>query len=421
MMSDARPPDARSSTTQARRTGGTANRELRILHIITRLDRGGSSINTLMTAAGLPPPFRQCLVFGQTRELPQLALELRGKAEMIELPQLVRHLSPVRDCVALWHLYRHIHQGAFDLVHTHTSKAGVLGRVAARLAGVPRVVHTPHGHVFAGYAGKALTILFILLERWAAIFTDQIIGLTDREIQDHLERKIGKPEQYRSIPSGIEIERFRQRDQEKDAGQECIIGSVGRLEPVKGHVYLLEAFAILAPHFPRLRLVLVGDGPLRAELQDLAGRLRIAERVCFPGWREDVSTLLQTFDLFAFPSLNEGMGRALVEAMAAGLPIVACRSGGIPEVLAEGQAGLLVEAGHAPALARGIERLLRDPELCRRMGQAAQARAQRYSREGMLEQIETLYRELLLDSHAPSHRTRARSWSVWRNKQRRSY
>ncbi len=380
---------------------GTA---VRILHVITRLDRGGSATNTLLTVAGLPPLFQQSLIFGRTREFPKLYLELQGKVEMVEVPELVRNPSPVKDVLAFFKLYRLIRRGRFDLVHTHTSKAGILGRLAARLAAVPRIVHTPHGHIFTGYAGRALTTLFIFLERWAAGFTDRLIGLTDQEIQDHLTRKIGRPEQFVRIESGVDFTRFeRIGESDKDAVRASLglpfsaflIGSVGRLEPVKGHKYLLQAFSLLAPRFPHLHLALVGEGEELPRLQTLTFREGLSDRVHFLGWRDDIPTLLQTFDLFVFPSLNEGMGRALVEAMAAGLPIVASRAGGIPEVLGEGEAGLLVEAGSASALAQGIEKLLLDSELRVQLGKVAKERSRRYSVEVMFHKLEALYRGLL--------------------------
>ncbi len=324
---------------------------------------------------------------------------------MVEVLELVRDPAPVQDAVALVRLYQLMRRGKFDLVHTHTSKAGILGRLAARVAGVPYIVHTPHGHVFSGYAGRIATSGFVLLERWAANLADRIVGLTDQEIREHLDRKIGRREQFVSIPSGVEIDRF---SREPVASQRhavrrtlglpasaCIIGSVGRLEPIKGHRVLLDAFLSLAPRFPDLYLTLAGDGQLLPELRQEAARSDVASRVRFLGWRDDLPAVLRAFDVFAFPSLNEGMGIALLEAMAAGLPIVASSVGGIPEVLGRGEAGLLVEAGSAAALAEGLERLLLDPALRARASNAAKERARRYSVEAMLTRIEILYRELL--------------------------
>lgn len=407
-------------------------REVRILHVITRLDRGGSATNTLLTVSGLPAPFRSSVLYGRTQELPTLPPELWGKVELREMPSLVRRIAPLNDLVALFQLYRIIRRGRFDLVHTHTSKAGILGRLAASVTGVPCIVHTPHGHYYTGYTGRVLTTLLVLLERWASTITDRIIGLTHQEICDYLARNIGRPTQYVCIPSGIDLVHFRRptpgsspcaadgsfppgierSDVPRWGGEPCqrapwIIGSVGRLEAVKGHRYLLEAFASLAPRFPQLRLVLVGDGPLRGPLHVCAEQLGVRSRVQFLGWRDDVAALLPRFDLFAFPSLNEGMGRALVEAMAAGLPIVAFRAGGVPEVLGEGDAGLLVDLGDVPALAGAIETLLRDAALRSRLGSAAQVRAHDYSVEGMLAKIEALYRELLQLPPSPSPHAQA--------------
>jgi glycosyltransferase involved in cell wall biosynthesis len=322
---------------------------------------------------------------------------------MIELPQLVRSPSPVKDLIAFLKIYRLLRKERFDLVHTHTSKAGILGRIAARLAGVPHIVHTPHGQAFNGYAGRVLTGVFVLLERWAATFTDRIIGLTDQEIRDNLERRIGEPEQFVSIPSGIDLKRFEEcerqaRDVKASLGllpSARLIGSIGRLDPIKGHAYLLDAFVMLAPRFPDLHLLLVGDGELLPQLKMRVRQSGLAGRVLFLGWREDVPDLLHALSLFVFPSLSEGMGRALVEAMAAGVPIVATRASSIPEVLAEGEAGYLVEPANAPSLAAGIETVLRDPDLQCRLAKAARVRARNYSVEAMLRKIEAVYQDVL--------------------------
>ena len=271
------------------------------------------------------------------------------------------------------------------------------------MAGVPHIVHTPHGQAFNGYAGRMLTTLFVLLDRWAATFTDRIIGLTDQEIRDNLDRRIGRPEQFVTIPSGIDLKRFEGKEREAVdvkaslglSPSSRLIGSVGRLDPVKGHTYLLDAFAVLAPRFSDLHLALVGDGELFPELRCRAQQAGLTDRVLFLEWREDVPDLLLAFDLFVFPSLSEGMGRGLVEAMAAGLPIVATRVCSIPEVLAEGEAGCLVEPANSLALARGIETLLLDPELRSRLAKAARERAKGYSVVTMLQKIEAVYQGLL--------------------------
>jgi glycosyltransferase involved in cell wall biosynthesis len=375
---------------------------LRVLHVITRLDRGGSATNTLLTVGGLPPAFQQSLLFGRTESLPALAGDLRARVPMAELPALVRPMAPWSDLRALGTLVRRIRRGRFDLVHTHASKAGILGRLAARLAGVPRIVHTPHGHVFTGYAGRRTTDLFVRLERWAATVTDRIVTLTDQEARDHLARGIGRPGQFVSIPSGIDAGTFEKPATGPAAVRVALglppsarlVGTVGRLTPIKGQRFLVDAFAGLAPRLPDLYLVLIGDGELAEPLRARARAAGVGDRVRFLGWRDDLPDLLHALDVFVLPSLNEGMGRALVEAMAAGRPIVASRAGGIPEVLADGQAGLLVEPANAGALAEALARVLGDPALAARLAEAARPRAERYSIGTMLGAIEALYREL---------------------------
>lgn len=381
---------------------------MRILHLITRLDRGGSATNTLLTVAGLPSPFGQSLIYGRTVEFPQLARRLQRQVDMAEIPQLVRSPSPLKDLVAFLKIYRLLRRERFDLVHTHTSKAGIVGRIAARLAGVPYIVHTPHGQAFNGYAGWVLTAFFVFLERWTATFTDRIIGLTDQEIRDNLERRIGEPRQFVNIPSGIDLRRFDRSEGDPANAKASLglsptarlIGSVGRLDPVKGHTYLLDAFADLAPCFPDLYLALVGDGELLTDLRSRTEHAGLTDRVLFLGWREDIPSLLHAFDLFVFPSLSEGMGRALVEAMAAGLPIVATNV--CSEVLGDGEAGYLVEAASAPSLASGIEKLLVDPELRSRLAEAARRRARNYSVETMLQKIEAVYQDVLANKNGIS-------------------
>ena len=338
---------------------------------------------------------------GMTEESP-----LRPQAEsegvtLIRVPSLIRALHPLKDAGALWACYRLIRGGKFDLVHTHTSKAGIVGRIAARLAGGCRVVHTPHGHVFYGYFGSWKTRLFIWAERLMARWTDAIVTLTCREAEEHLALGVGRPSQFVTIFSGISLPDPMARARSTAARREALglpaagplIGSVGRLDPVKGHDLLIRAFAKLQD--PQARLILIGDGEKRAEYETLAQELGISDRVRFTGWREDVGDLLEALDLFVFPSRNEGMGRAAVEAMAAGLAVVAARTGGLPEVVRDGETGLLVPPDDADALAAAIARLLARPEERMAMGEAGRKLAQNFGAERMCERLETLYARLL--------------------------
>jgi glycosyltransferase involved in cell wall biosynthesis len=325
--------------------------------------------------------------------------------EPIPIPELVREVSPLRDAAALARLYSLIRRDRFDVVHTHTSKAGVLGRLAARLARVPVVVHTPHGHVFDGYFGPVATRAFASIERALARRTDVLIAISEACRQDHLRLGISTPERFVTIPSGIpkEAPRTPRATARRVLGAtegEIVVGCVARLAPVKGQHVLLPAFARAARRHPGVRLVLVGDGPARRDLEEQAQRLGLDGSVRFLALRDDVSELLPSFDMYVQPSLNEGMGRALAKAMVAGLPVLATDAPGPAELV--GTAGVVVPAGDANALAGAIEKVAVDATLRRRLGKAARLRAESFwSEEEMVEAIEGLYLKLLVRRRQP--------------------
>jgi glycosyltransferase involved in cell wall biosynthesis len=292
------------------------------------------------------------------------------------------------------------------VVHTHTSKAGLIGRVAAWLTGVPVVIHTPHGHVFYGYYGRFSNALFVGLERWMARLTDKIVGLTPREGPEHLERGIGRPGQFVAIPSGVNLEAVIRTALPQEVARKSLeiprearlIVAVGRLVPIKGYDVLLRAMPEVLAALPESRLVIAGDGDLKDALQREAEALGLSRAVSFLGARSDVPTIIQAADLMVLPSLNEGMGRVLVEAMALGKPIVASHVGGVPHVVVDGETGLLVPPSDPPALARAIVALLGDPERSRAMGEAGRRRAmEEFSLAVMEERILALYRDCLIE------------------------
>lgn len=385
----------------------------KVVHIITRLDRGGSAQNTMLTVLGHDrAQFEPLVITGQARVedaqggLPATADNLRRlekeKIRYAVVPSLVRRVSALRDLIALWNVYRLLRQERPAIVHTHTSKAGVLGRLAAWLAGVPTVVHTPHGHVFYGHFDRLRSRLFLLVERLLARITTRLIALTDAERHEHLERGVGRSARFAVIPSGIDVERFRRARTDGKLVPEwfgcppdsLIIGSVGWLTDVKGHRFLVEAVAALKQEFPAAHLVIVGSGDRHGALVEQARQAGIAERVHLAGHREDVEDCLRGFDCFVHPSLNEGMGRALIEAMAAGLPVVASRVGGIPAVVQDGGNGLLVPPGESGALAEALGRLFRNPSWARELGvKAAASIGGEFGIASMVRAIEAVYRE----------------------------
>jgi glycosyltransferase involved in cell wall biosynthesis len=374
---------------------------IRVLHIITRLDVGGSTENTLLSVTRMPrAEFSSSLVSGRTVHPPLGVTEILSRAGVpwIELQSLRRAVSPITDCVALVKLRAAIRSVQPDIVHTHSSKGGFLGRLAARAEGVRRIVHTPHGHVFHGYFSRVSTQAFAALERLAAPWTDRIITLSDAEAQEHLRRGIGTPGQFVTIPSGVDLGPVVSAAPTRLVPDGPVVGAVARLVPVKGLHHLIDAAPIVLRHCPRARFLLVGEGEMRPALEARVRAKGLQDRVLFTGFREDAASVMAGIDLIVLPSINEGMGRVLVMAMALGKPIVASRVGGVGELLGEGEAGILVPPGDPAALAEAISMLLQDPPRARTLGEAGRRRAPRYSAETMLEALAKLYHEVMADA-----------------------
>jgi glycosyltransferase involved in cell wall biosynthesis len=387
----------------------------KVIHVITRLDYGGSAQNTMLTALGHDREQFEPLVVagypgtwdaqgGQAATEEHCRRLEKAAVRWMLLPSLTREVDPIKDAQALWELVRLFRQEQPALVHTHTSKAGVVGRVAAWLARVPIIVHTPHGHVFYGHFGPFRSWLFLQIERVLSVFTDRMIALTEAERQDHLDRKVGTADRFAVVPSGIDRERFVQaRSQGKQQPdwfgcppEALVVGSVGWLTDIKGHEYLIEAAAMLKPDFPSLHLVIVGSGDRRNALLRLAESSGLRDAVHLLGHRDDIEICLAGMDLFVLPSLNEGMGRALIEAMAAGLPVIASRVGGIPAVIRHQQTGLLVPPGDAGALAKAMRRCLDRPGWAKQLGVAASRSVDsRYGSVSMIHTIESIFAEAL--------------------------
>jgi glycosyltransferase involved in cell wall biosynthesis len=381
--------------------------KIRVLHIITRLDAGGSATNTIETVARLNPSLYECtLVIGLTYDPDgRINQELKDKKiNTIFIEDLRRNINPWHDFKAFCKLYDILKRNQYDIVHTHTSKAGILGRWAAKLAKVRTIVHTPHGHVFYGYFDKLTSQIFINVERWTARLTDKIITLTELGKKEHVQFKIAAEDKFVVIASGIDINYFSLPHKDTPSLKQklkipedaFIFGTVARLEPIKGNRHLIEAFAKILPRHSHARLLLTGDGPQRKELESLCQELNLNNHVCFAGFQSDVGPYLQIMDNFVLASLNEGMGRSILEAMACGKPIIATRVGGIPELIEHNQTGLLVESNDVEALSAAMESILKSKEDAQRLGENAKKKAgHRYSLESMVQTIENLYEELL--------------------------
>jgi len=328
---------------------------------------------------------------------------------MARVPGLGPEVRPDRDTRALGALIRATRRLRPDIVHTHTAKAGVLGRLAAVIAGEPRpkLVHTYHGHVLERYFGPVKNATYRGLERRLATVSDSLIGVSSATVDDLVRLGIAPPEKFRVIPIGLDLEPFLQATTGDGAAfrleagaqaDEVLLTFVGRLVPIKRLDVLLKAFSLARGENVPMRLAVVGDGERRPELERLASDLGVGDHVWFAGYRSDMLPVAAASDIALLSSDAEGTPVSLIEAGAAGRPAVATKVGGVPDVVNR-ETGFLSPPGDPGALAQAVVRLARDPELRRRMGLRARLNvAQRFSVGRLVEDIERLYRELLLEN-----------------------
>lgn len=385
---------------------------------------GGSAQNTLLTLLSLSNEYDLTLITGPS-DLPSSSSEGRCLDSMlhslsergvriIEIPELKRSISPWNDFSALISLTLLLKRLRPSGVHTHTSKAGFIGRIASWLAGAPWVVHTPHGHVFWGHFGPRASWIFFQMERFACKITHHLIALTCGEADDYVRLGVMEARRISVIPSGVSLERFSRaggRGREKRAElaiepEAVVVGFVGWLWPVKGPVFLLRAMIAVMKADPRVHLVLVGKGDEEPFLRAMAEEASLLERIHFLGWRSDVHELFHCFDLLALPSLNEGMGRVLVEAMAAGLAVIGTNVGGIPDLIKDGENGLLVPPADVGALEKAILRLVDSSDERLAMGRKGRALCRGFSVEVMVEKIDEVYKRMQNDHSFPKRTIR---------------
>ena len=378
---------------------------LRVLHPITRLTLGGSSENTIASCVALDRAGYQCLVATSFRESDASSLDdaRRRGCRVVDIPALGREIAPLGDLAALAELVRSIRRERPAIVHTHTSKAGFIGRLAAVIARVPAVIHQPHGHIFYGYYSPRRTAVFTALERMAARWTDRIITLTDRGAAEHLARGIGRAEQYVTVPSGVPTAELRATAPPRGEARArlgldpdaFVVVGLGRLVPIKGFDLLVRALPAVAEQVPSARVLLVGDGAERQRLEAVAASLDVTRQLRLAGETLDVAAYLAAADVVAVPSRNEGMGRVIVEAMALGLPVVATAVGGIPAVVTDGECGRLIAPEDVDALSAALIELGRDPALRRKLGEAAVRRAEAFSTSVAREKLLAVYAALV--------------------------
>lgn len=374
---------------------------MKILHVITRLDMGGSALALLLIAALQRRRGHEVAVAHGPTDMHQDA-DFLGRAGVTVhyIPSLLREISPTKDIRTLFAVWTLTRKTRPDIVHTHTSKAGFVGRLGARLAGCGAVVHSPHGHVFSGYFSPAASLMFVMLERIAAHFCDRILPLTEMEAGEYLRRGVAPREKLIPVPMGVRLDGFKspargRHEVRRELGipdDAPVVGWVGRLDPVKDCGTFVESFGRVSEGVPGVWYLVVGDGTEAGAVRERADALG-GGRIVMAGRRDDVAEMVGAMDVFALTSLNEGLGMVIVEAMAAGVPVVATDVGGVPEVV-DG-AGMLVPPSDPDALGSALVGLLDDGGLRERLAAKGRARAERYSIEATEAALETVYEDVI--------------------------
>ncbi len=395
-------------------------RPIKILRIITRLNIGGPAQHVVFLTERLNDgSFSTGLVAGSLGrgDGDMRPMAKRRGVPVTFMPALSNDAGVIGNVRALFDLYRLIRIVRPAIVHLHLAKARGLGGIAAKLAGVPVVIETMHGHLLRGYFGPVKARLVLAIERAIGRWmVDAVVALSDEQRQDLLSWRIAQPEKIHVVPLGLELQRFLVVPPEPGSfrrelgiGEDVfLLGTVGRLVPIKGHGILLRAVKSVAPFMrQRLMVVLVGDGPLRNQLEADARSLQIRHLVRFLGWRDDLARVYADLDVFVQPSLSEGTPVSLIEAMAAARPVIAARVGGVPDVVEDGRSGLLVPPIDSEALAGAILRLWREPELARHIAAGARRAVHpRFDVDRLVAQLGDLYVRLLTEKMALENQRR---------------
>lgn len=407
---------------------------MRIVRVIARLNVGGPAKHVVWLTAGLERDDCTSLLVAGTVPEGEEDMGYFASEQGVEpffIQEMSREIS-LKDVLTIWKLYRLLLRERPDIVHTHTAKAGTVGRIAgllyrwttpAVLLGRPRqcrLIHTYHGHIFHGYYGPIRTRLFLLIEKLLAFLgTDRIIVVSEQQrLEIHEHYGVGRASQFAVIPLGLDLTIFAESEsrrqhfrQELNAAEDdLLIGIVGRLTEIKDHELFLRAAALLSAQLPeaqrRLLFVVIGDGARRASLESLARSLHLENKVTFVGTRRDPENFYPALDIVSLTSRNEGTPLTLIEAMANARPVIATAVGGVVDLLGDigwandaysvCERGISVNPDDAPAFAEGLDRLIKDRDLRRKIGERGlQFVEQHYRKERLLDDVRSLYLELL--------------------------
>lgn len=377
---------------------------IKVAHIITRLELGGAQQNTLYCCEHHDrKKYDVLLISGIGGFLDEKARKIPD-CKTYFLPELKHPIRPFSDMKALGHLTQILRDEKVDLVHTHSSKAGILGRLAAKRADVPCVIHTVHGWGFHPGQFFLTQWLYQVLERWAARFTDVLITVSDENKQTGLAAGIGRPDQYRVIHSGIDPKQYRlsfldtrrARAKLRTKGLPCVL-VLSNFKQQKSPLDVIEVADSLRSKVPYVLFLWAGDGPLFGKVESEIKKRGLERHFVLLGWREDIAELLAACDALLLTSLHEGLPRVVLQAMAAEKPVVATAVSGTPEAVKDGVTGFLHAPHDTAAMAESLSAILSDPRLGRKMGKAGRQILQgSFLIDEMLRQIERTYEKALV-------------------------
>jgi len=382
---------------------------MRICHVITRLIIGGAQENTVLTCRGLAERGHDVTLIAGEETGPEGSLWDKAEeagCELIRLPAMGRAVSPVQDLLARRELRRTFRRLRPDVVHTHSSKAGILGRSAARAANVPVIVHTIHGMSFNRTQPRLVRGMYRFLEQRAASYTTHFVAVADAMIEQAVAAGIAPRERFSTIRSGIETERFTPRPDERArhrrawgvADDEIVVGTIARLFENKGYEETLAAMPLAAARSQRLRFVWIGDGAHRPRYEAELRTNGLRQRTHLLGLvqPEQIPSLLNGLDVLVHASRWEGLPRAVVQALLMQVPAVSFDNDGAPEVVIHGETGLLVRYDDVAGLADAIVQLAMDPSLRKRLGECGRTRClSMFDWRTMVQELHRLYNRLM--------------------------
>jgi glycosyltransferase involved in cell wall biosynthesis len=385
------------------------DRKIKVAHIIARMITGGADENTLFTMEGLDKnKYKVDLITGEEVDESVFNKVKNNNFNIIQIKGLKWKLNFLHDPIVLIKLIKLMRKNYYDIVHTHTTKAGILGRIAARIAGVPVIVHGLHGSTFEAFNSGLLNWLLFLFERLTGRFTDAYVSVSGVLSEEYIEKGIGKKENYHTVYSGMELEKFYGAKEKIDCGkkqrelgidsEDFVIGNVARLETRKGHQFLLDAFKNVVEEQKdgHVKLLIIGEGEEKENLENYVKKANLEKKVIFTGYREDVEELMAIMDIFVLTSLREGLPRVLVQAAAVGIPSVAFNVDGVPEIIKDNYNGFLVKVKDVKQLENRIVRYMNNKKLVLLHGQKGREFIEnKWSIEGMVDRIDKIYQDLV--------------------------